>query len=262
MSMQFQVFVGYDPRQPIAANVVMHSLMRHASKPVPVTRLQLNQLPMTRRGLTEFTYSRFLVPYLSGFDGYSLFLDADILVRADITKILDGVDPSAAVSVVLHEGKLAFERASVMLFNNKRCRMLTPEYVDNPQTAVMSLNWAQRVGSLHKDWNQLVDYLPPNPSAKIVHYTKGIPCWPETDHCEWAKAWHDEVASMNHTVPFAELMAGSVHGTVKNRIELPHDPTSSVIMQNGQVVGPPNVAWDSTKGHYVEPVGANLTSLK
>ena len=70
---------------------------------MPVVRLQLNQLPITRRGLTEFTYSRFLVPYLSGYDGYSLFLDADMLVLADVYQILDVVDPHAAVSVVLHE---------------------------------------------------------------------------------------------------------------------------------------------------------------
>ena len=63
------VFIGYDQRQPVAFQVAAHSIWKHASYPVAITRLQLNQLPIKKTGLTEFTYSRFLVPYLCQFQG-------------------------------------------------------------------------------------------------------------------------------------------------------------------------------------------------
>lgn len=213
MSLQFQVFVGYDPRQPVAERVATHSLISRASTPVPVTRLQLNQLPITRKGLTEFTYSRFLVPFLSDFDGYSLFLDADMLVLSDIHQLRTHVDPSAAVSVVMH--KEAFERPSLMLFNNKRCTNLTPEFVQHSGNKMFDLAWASKVGALPAIWNHLVGYDAPNPLAKLVHFTKGVPCWPETKDCEFSGEWHAEVRAMNATVSFASLMGGSVHVITK-----------------------------------------------
>lgn len=209
MSMQFQVFIGYDPRQPLAYNVVQHSIASRATKPVPITRLQLNQLPITRKGLTEFTYSRWLVPFLSGFEGYSVFVDADMLVLDDITKITDNIDRSAAVSVVMHEA--AFERPSLMVFNNKRCTVLTPEYVENPANKLFDLKWATKVGELNKNWNHVIGYNDPNPKAKIIHYTKGIPCWQETAGGEWAEQWHQESNEMVKTCSFLELMGPSVH---------------------------------------------------
>lgn len=219
MSLQFQVFVGYDPRQPVAERVCTHSLMRHASKPVPVTRLQLSQLPMTRRGLTEFTYSRFLVPYLSGYDGYSLFLDADMLVRGDIYSLLETVDPMAAVSVVQRSGDKKFEMASLMLFNNKRCRNLTPEYVEAPTHGMFDMGWASKLGTLPKEWNHLVGYDLPNPAAKLVHFTQGIPVWEETNTCEWASEWLAEVREAGGSVSFAELMGSSVHPVARHARE-------------------------------------------
>lgn len=203
------IFIGYDPRQPVAFHVAAHSIQSRASKPVAITRLQLNQLPITRRGLTEFTYSRYLCPWLCDYQGYSAFVDADMLCRADIAQLARAIDSAAAVSVVMHEQK--FERPSLMVFNNARCQKLTPEYVDDPQQGLFDLRWAVPIGSIPKDWNHLVGYDAPNPDAKIVHFTKGIPCWPETKDCEFAGEWLAELRSVGKTVSFQELMGRSVH---------------------------------------------------
>lgn len=82
------MFIGYDPRQPLAFQVLAHSIWAHARQPVSITRLALKQLPMTRHGLTEFTYSRFLVPYLCDYEGYAIFVDSDFLCRADVADLL------------------------------------------------------------------------------------------------------------------------------------------------------------------------------
>ena len=59
-----KVFIGYDPRQPVAYNVLQHSIVIRTEYPVSITPLVLETLPITRKGLTPFTWSRFLVPFL------------------------------------------------------------------------------------------------------------------------------------------------------------------------------------------------------
>ncbi len=216
---ELRIFIGFDPRQPVAWQVCAQSIYEHASKPVSITRLDLRTLPMTRRGLTEFSYSRFLVPYLSNFEGRSLFLDSDILVRADVHELakLHGSDDSN-IAMVMHEGRERFERASVMLFNNENCRELTPEYIHT--APCFDYAWAKNPRGLHKDWNHLVGYNAPNPDAKIVHFTCGIPVWKETVKSEFAQEWIDTFKRMNSTVSFQELMGKSVHLPAVERMAL------------------------------------------
>lgn len=205
------VFIGFDPRQPIALQVLAHSIYRRSSKPVSITPLVLDQLPIRRRGLTEFTYSRYLVPYLCGFTGRALFLDADMMVLGDIAKLFDLVELDKPVSVV--KNKLRFEWPSMMLFNNYHsdCRKLTPEYIDNTDNKPNTLSWASDIGSLPSEWNHCVGYDEPNPNSKLVHFTAGIPCWPETNQCEFSDIWNKEAWRTNSSVGWQELMGNSVH---------------------------------------------------
>src|SRR5689334_309825 len=82
-----RVFIGFRDRPAVSYHVLCASIMKHASKPVAIIPLVLPTLPMQRRGLTPFTFSRFICPYLCGFHGKSVFLDADIMLRADITEL-------------------------------------------------------------------------------------------------------------------------------------------------------------------------------
>lgn len=212
-----RIFIGLDPRQPIAANVAGFSIERRASKPVSITKLFLEQMPITRMGLTTFTFSRYCVPYLCGYEGKALFLDADMLCRADIYSL---PDMDEAVSVVVNKDQaLAYERPSVMLFNCAKCKSLTPQYIEtgNPQ----SLEWAESVGKLPAEWNHLVGYDQPDPNTKLAHFTQGIPCFPETKDSEFADEWAYEAKLMMGTVSWAEIMGNSVHAEhVKRRLAL------------------------------------------
>lgn len=204
-----RIFVGFDPRQPVAAQVLIHSLYARASRPISITPLVLRQLPIRRRGLTEFTFSRYLVPYLCDYEGEALFMDADMLCLTDITKLPLAVnDPfSNAVSVVKHSRR--FEWPSLMYFNNAKCRELTPEYIENGAPA--SLTWTDSIGELPVEWNHLVGYDVPTPDAKVVHFTQGIPIFKETWNSEYGQVWRDELDMMNSTVSWEDIMGGSVH---------------------------------------------------
>lgn len=203
-----RVFIGYDPRQPLAANVCRFSIERRMSKRIPVELLQLKHLPMKRRGLTEFSFSRYCVPHQCGFKGQAIFMDADMVVLDDIVKLFELADPEAAVSVVKNP-LVKFEWSSLMVFNAELCQALTPGSIDAGEPH--KFGWANKVGDLPPEWNHCVGYDAPRKDAKLIHYTQGIPAWPETADCEHADRWHYEAKMMNATVSWASLMGDSVH---------------------------------------------------
>lgn len=212
-----RVFIGFDPRQPVAYTVAAHSVAMSSSVPVAITPLIHRQLPIKRTGLTEFTFTRYLVPWLCNYEGHALFIDADMLAVGDIAEL--PWDSEHAVSVVPHQEselvpgfKLYFERCSVMLFNCAKCRVLTPEYIESgsPQ----SLEWAGGVGDLPPEWNHLVGYDKPKP-AKLVHYTQGIPCFQETQNDEYAEPWITAARHAMGTVSWEGIMGRSVHARFK-----------------------------------------------
>lgn len=205
---RLNVFIGFDSRQPVAFQVLAHSISERSSVPVSITKLRLNQLPIRRRGLTEFTYSRFLVPWLCGYEGWSLFLDADMLVLGDVVDLFGLADSRHDVMVV--RDQQMFEWPSLMLFNNERCRVLTPDFVDDVGNGLFDWRWAESIGDLPREWNHCVGYAKPC-EAKLVHFTQGIPCLPETAGCEYAGEWMAELMACNSTVSWGELMGNSVH---------------------------------------------------
>ena len=71
------IFIGYDPRERVATNVLIDSLYQYSSAPLAITPLVTSQLEkqgLYRRGRdpkqsTAFSFTRFLVPHLMGYQG-------------------------------------------------------------------------------------------------------------------------------------------------------------------------------------------------
>jgi len=210
-----RVFIGYDSNETVAWHVLAHSILRHSRHPVSITPLKLSQLPMTRERAeyqsTEFSFSRFLVPYLCGYEGQAIFMDCDMLARSDVNELLELHDPYKAVSVVKHEYTprpeekfLGYKQAlyakknwsSVMVFQNSLCVALTPKTVNTATGLFLhQFLWLQDeslIGSLPVEWNHLVGEYEPNPNAKLVHFTLGTPCFEAYENCEFAQEWRDE----------------------------------------------------------------------
>jgi hypothetical protein len=180
-----RVFVGYDPREAVAYSVLEHSIQRRASRPVAVTPLRLSQLGdlmwRERHPLqsTDFSFSRFLTPYLCDFEGWAIFMDCDMLVLDDIAKLWDLRDDKYAVMCVHHDHvpkedtkflgqpQTKFEKknwSSVMLMNCAKCSALTPDYVNTATgLALHRFQWLDGdnlIGEIPRGWNHLVDYDP------------------------------------------------------------------------------------------------------
>jgi lipopolysaccharide biosynthesis glycosyltransferase len=194
-----RIFIGYDSREAIAYHVCVQSIMETCSYPVSITPLKLNNLKQIfdrkrePNQLTDFTYTRFLVPYLCQFKGWALFIDGDMLVRENISNLWDLRDSSKAVMVVKHPELKGthtflnktinsfpkFNWSSVMLFNNAKCNILTPEFVKTADYHTLhQFKWLadeKEIGELPSQWNHLVGYNAPNSKASLVHWTLGGP---------------------------------------------------------------------------------------
>ena len=89
-----------------------------------------------------------------------------------------------------------------MLFNNARCRALTPDYVNRASGLELhQFKWLENddlIGALPDAWNHLVGYNPARRDAALVHYTLGGPYFPEYADCEYADDWRAERDAMLH----------------------------------------------------------------
>ena len=89
------IFIGYDRRERAAINVLIDSLYQHSSAPLAITPLVTPQLqaqglysrPRDPKQSTAFSMSRFLVPHLMAYQGWAIFMDCDMLCRADIAEL-------------------------------------------------------------------------------------------------------------------------------------------------------------------------------
>ena len=204
------VFIGYDERESIAYHVLADSITRHASIPVNVRPLITEHIPAFTRPRdpkqsTDFAFSRFMVPYLSDYTGTSVFMDCDMLIRADIAELMADVPEGADVSVCQHDytptttikfggaPQTPYPRknwSSLMVFDNAKCRRLTPYYVNRaPAADLHRLEWAKDIGMLPLTWNWLVGEYADNPDAKCWHWTIGGPWFPDYADTAHADEW-------------------------------------------------------------------------
>ena len=206
-----RVFIGWDHRQPVSFAVLAHSIVKHCSRPVSITPLVLDTLPINKHGLTPFTFSRFLVPWLCDYRGWALFLDADMFVRGDVAELFDMADDKYAAMVVKNEKK--FEWASAILFNCAQNTALTPEAIEMETLPFHKIGWLpeEKIGALPPEWNHLVGYDAPRDDAKLVHFTQGVPYFPETQGTEYAEEWNQVLASAVDAAPWFVLMGSSIH---------------------------------------------------
>jgi len=204
-----KVFIGYDSTESVAWDVCRYSIERNSMiEPGDIYRLIGNPNGWNRIASggqsTEFTYSRFLVPYLSGYEGLSLFVDCDFVFLDDV-EVLSSYLNGAAVACCQHldyiplstnkmdgQVQVSYPRknwSSLMLFDNAKCRNLTPEYVANatPQE-LHRMMWAESIASIPLEWNTLEGYYHFE-RPRAVHYTDGGPWHQSYRGGRYAQLW-------------------------------------------------------------------------
>ena len=111
---------------------------------------------------TEFTYSRFLTPFLARYKGHALFCDSDFLWR-------------------------------LMLFNSSHlhCKSITPQIVSKASPKYLHrMEWTEEnlIGSIPLEYNFLVGYYS-SKNPKALHFTDGGPWHKDTKDVSYGDEW-------------------------------------------------------------------------
>jgi hypothetical protein len=220
-----RIFTGADKREAVGLHVFMQSVMEKSSLPVSFTPIMENFSALVggqRDGTNAFTYGRFLVPYLMGWEGTAIFCDgADMLCRTDIAELWNYAHVfenrhNKALLVVQHDYKTTAQRkyigtemeaanedyprknwSSLMVMHcgHSAWRYMNPETIDRFGTTYgksihrFEFLKPEEIGALPIEWNWLVGEYPHNPDAKIAHFTLGLPGFAHYFGVDYADEW-------------------------------------------------------------------------
>ncbi|WP_145209036.1 hypothetical protein [Planctomycetes bacterium TBK1r] len=224
------IYIGYDPREHVAVRVLMESIERHASRPINV--VTLNVMGLRRSGLyrrtphvdstcwgnppskdmvdafdgrpfsTDFSFTRFLVPFLNQLEGFAVFMDCDMYFRKDPCLLFDefAKQDGPAIHCVQHqydgggqERKMygclqtSYSRknwSSFVLYNcgHPAHHMLTVDDVNTkPGRWLHNFQWLpdDEIGALPDQWNWLDGHSDESTDPANVHFTTGGPWFGE-----------------------------------------------------------------------------------
>lgn len=223
------VFLGYDPREKVAYDVAVHSLRRHASRPLNIRAIGSSDIdrPILKRGgqlycpisqapmSTEFAISRFAVPFLHQ-EGWALFADCDILAVADVAELFAMADDRYALMVVKHDYKpkeavkmdgqvqTQYDRknwSSVILWNcsHPAHDALTVDDLENRKGLDLHrFFWLSddQIGALPLKWNWLAGVSESVNDLGVIHYTLGGPWFDDWKGGPKDELWLDEFRLM------------------------------------------------------------------
>ena len=192
---EIQVFVGYDTGRLWVYDNCIESLNKFDCQSTPIGSSVLDASiwykERSPKDSTEFSVCRFMVPYLSDFEGWSVFMDDDFIWKVDPMELKQFCDPSKSVLVCQHDYIPKFEKkwgdltqfkykrknwSSLMLFNNSHqdCKKLVPQIVNTIQPLWLhQFEWTLSIGSIPLEYNHLVGEYEDIEQAKALHYTNG-----------------------------------------------------------------------------------------
>ncbi|MDB2516492.1 hypothetical protein N9X22_04415 [Planktomarina temperata] len=216
------IYVGYDPKESVAWHVMVQSLMEASCHPLSIHPVNLENYKhffkrsTDARQSNEFSFSRFLVPYLQNYQGLAVFMDCDMMLRADVAELFEiaNSDLSKAVHVVKHDyepkekikylgnRQYSYPRknwSSVVVWNcaHPSNKSVDLEFVSNGTGAELHrFSWLNdnEIGSLDLEWNWLVGEYSTSSSKELVknvHWTVGGPYFKEYSDVEFSGEWRE-----------------------------------------------------------------------
>lgn len=238
VSEQVRVYVGADRSQRLAVKVLEHSIKRHTQLPVEVCAMvdlpvRVPQDPLNWQR-TGFSFSRFCIPELAGYEGKAIYLDADMLVFSDIAQLwnipFDGAKviiqeelPEARAQTNQKKGAPAkrVKQCAVMLLDCDRLSWKVDEIVSSLDAGDYNYEKLMYDLCILEDseiryaipfcWNSM-EYYQPEETA-LIHYTDmATQPWVYAQN-EYGHLWLEEVRLM--------LKTGKItQAEIKKEIEL------------------------------------------
>lgn len=231
--MPFNIYVGYDSREKIASDVCEFSLKKNSSIKINIKLLKKKNLENKKLlyrqddtlSSTEFTFSRFLVPYLNNYKGWAIFCDCDFLWLNDIKNLLDQRNNKFAVMCVQHDykpkSKVKMDGKKQLIYPRKNWSSMVMWNCEHPENKKINLNMVNNqtgkflhrfgwlddkfIGKIDTSWNWLVGWynLGESKNVNAIHFTEGGPWFENYKNCDFSDLWKkykDEMKSMNDKV--------------------------------------------------------------
>lgn len=202
-----RIFCGADRSQRLPFQVLAASIREHSSLPVEIRTIDNTLAPAAPdprfAPYTEFSFARFAIPSLCGFQGPAMYMDSDMLVFADIAEVFrqpfDGARVLIEQGADLSKGK----QAAVMLLDCARLNWDVAEIVAGlgqryGYNELMALTPLLADGDIRdglpNGWNDLDEYRPG--TTRNLHYTEiRIQPWVHPGHPHGA-LWVDALRGL------------------------------------------------------------------
>ena len=226
------IYIGWDSREVEAFEVCEYTLRKHWKgdpaklkiKALKQQELRENRLyyrAVDKNAATEFSLTRFLVPALSKFQGFAIFMDCDFVLLDDIRLVFDEIDQKHAVSVVKHDyspteaskmdGAIQhlYPRknwSSFMVFNcahPSNQRLSIPSVNTESPAFLHRFQWLddEEIGEIGRRWNYLEGWYPADETdIKAIHFTRGGPWFQHMQDVDFADIWRTEYSSIKKKI--------------------------------------------------------------
>ena len=187
MTDTIHVYVGTDRSQSLAVDVLAYSIRRHTNRPVDVHSMLDLEIPepkdIRQSQRTGFSFARWAIPELAGYQGRAIYVDADMQVFRDIHELWSVPMNGAKIAVLepereagrnVHHNK---NETSVMVLECGRCTWTLQELVDgldgrytysDLMSGLCFLEEKDIARTIPADWNRL-EHFPP--TTGLLHYT-------------------------------------------------------------------------------------------
>ena len=229
--MSINVYIGWDSRFPICSDVLAYSICKNTNVPINIKihflkKYRIKQLYGIKikhdpLATTEFTYTRFLVPWINNYKGLAIFMDNDMLCYGNIFKdLIDKLcsfdnclldtnlknSPALWARKHLHQAhtdtkmygvqQTRYPRknwSSFMVMNCMKLRCWGPlevaeangkrlhRFEDIPDNEIEDI--PKELG-----WNDLIHK---SENCKLLHYTEGGPWYKNYKDCPHANEWRN-----------------------------------------------------------------------
>jgi len=202
-----RIYVGCAESELLAFKVLGHSIKRHTDLDVEMHTIDnsLAPTPSDVRYLpyTNFSYGRFAIPKLAGYQGRAIYLDSDMIVFKDIAELWNTPFNGAQILTEKTNPHTDKEKiTAVMLMDCSALQWDTEEIVaglgvkydyDELMSMAPLLSEGMLQDRLPVGWNAL-DYFDDN--TRLLHYTKvRTQPWVYTNH-PLCYLWTDEIRIM------------------------------------------------------------------
>ena len=221
---KYNIYIGFDSSnygQELAWEVCKRSILKNCSDTSKINIIKLEKKKLIdsgffkrtdKDGATEFTYTRFFVPFLNNYTGYAIFVDSDFLWKCDILELFNNyVHVDKALSCVMHKYENCNDKvkmdnqiqewyprknwSSLIVFNCEHPSIKNNLTIENCNN--QSPKWLHRFEyckdsellEIEKEYNYLVDYYYDSNNIKALHFTDGGPWHPGYENVSYSDEW-------------------------------------------------------------------------